>query len=252
MINLPESTSPGEGFSKYFEIVPALSETQKNAAFALRHGVYCEDLGWEPTRGDGKETDDYDADSLHCLVRSVSSGDFVGCVRLVLARPADLGHPLPFEETCAQTLDRSIVDPATFPRERIAEVSRLAIVGRYRRRRGEERTAGTLDESSFGSPEQPRFPYLLVGLYMAVFALAELHGLQKLFLLVEPRLARHLNQVGIGNQQIGDPAQHRGVRIPAMMDVGSVTAHLKPRLRTIFEIVQKEVTTAYRAAGCAV
>ena len=251
MIDPTETTNTGEGFSKYFEIVPALSEMQQNAAFGLRHSVYCEDLGWEATRSDARETDDYDAHSLHCLVRSVSSGDFVGYVRLVLARPGELLHPLPFEETCAETLDRAIMDPAAVPRERIAEVSRLAIVGQYRRRRGEEKTAGTLSDSSFGTPDQPRFPYLLVGLYMAVFALAERYGLQTLFLLVEPRLARHLNQVGIRNQQIGRGAEHRGLRIPAVMDVSDVVDHLNPRLRSIFDIVQEEVAAAHRAEGIA-
>jgi N-acyl amino acid synthase of PEP-CTERM/exosortase system len=178
----------------------------------------------------------------------VRSGGFVGCVRLVLARPGNLQHPLPFEETCTEALDRSIIDPAALPRERLAEVSRLAIVGEYRRRRGEERTPGTLEDSSFGTPDQPRFPYLLVGLYMAVFALAERHGLETLFLLVEPRLARHLNHVGIRNEQIGRGAEHRGLRVPAMMDVAYVIGHLNPRLRSIFEVVREELDLAHQAA----
>jgi N-acyl amino acid synthase of PEP-CTERM/exosortase system len=252
MINLTETTKTGEGFRKYFEIVPALSDMQKDAAFHLRHSVYCEDLGWEPTRSDAKETDDFDAHSLHCLVRSVASGHFVGYVRLVLARPENLLHPLPFENTCAETLDSSIIDLASVSREHIAEVSRLAIVGQYRRRRGEERNPGTLQEDSFGNPEQPRFPYLLIGLYMAVFALAERHGLKTLFLLVEPRLARHLNHVGIHNVQIGRGAEHRGLRIPAMMDVSQIIQNLNPFLRSIFVIVSDEVETAYRAADLVV
>jgi len=249
MIRFPDSANTGDGFRKYFEVVPALSDELRDAAFRLRHSVYCEDLGWEPMRSDARETDDYDVHSLHCLARSVVSGSFVGCVRLVLARPGDLMHPLPFEETCPEALDRSIIDPATLPRERLAEVSRLAIVGEYRRRRGEERTPGKLEDSSFGTPEQPRFPYLLVGLYMAVFALAERHGLEKLFLLVEPRLARHLNHVGIRNEQIGRGAEHRGLRVPAMMDVAYVIGHLNPRLRSIFEIVREELELAHQAAG---
>lgn len=251
MIKLPESTNSGEGFRKYFEVVPAISEGLKDEVFGLRHSVYCQDLGWEATRSDARETDAFDDQSLHCMVRSHATASFVGCVRLVLARPGDLLSPLPFEETCAGTLDSSIIDLASVARERIAEVSRLAIVGQYRRRRGEERDPAPLHESSFGTAEQPRFPYLLVGLYMAVFALAERHRLDKLFLLVEPRLARHLNHIGIRNEQIGGGAEHRGLRVPAMMDVAQIIGHLNPLLRGIFDVVQEDLDAAYRAAQTA-
>ena len=36
-----------------------------------------------------------------------------------------------------------------------------------------------VQDSDFGTAERPRFPYLLVGLYMGVYALAERYGLQK-------------------------------------------------------------------------
>lgn len=240
------STNTGDGFKKYFDIVPALSHAEREAAFRIRHSVYCEDLGWEPIRADGMETDAYDAQSLHCLVRSRTSGEFIGCVRLILAAPDDPWAPLPFEEACAQTLDRSIIDPAKLPRDAIAEVSRLAIVGQYRRRRGEERTPGSLQEGDFGTPERPRFPWLLVGLYMGVFAIAQRHGLERLFLLTEPRLARHLNKIGITNQQIGTGVEHRGLRVPSVLDVGCITEHLDSVVKSVFVVVRDELEARYR------
>jgi len=244
-----ESPSTGDGFRKYFEILPALTDSEKQATFRIRHSVYCEDLGWEATRADGMETDAYDARSVHCLIRSRASGDFIGCVRLVLTAPEDPLAPLPFELTCGDTLDRSIIDPATFRRAKIAEVSRLAIVGQYRRRRGEERTPGIVQDNDFGTPDRPRFPYLLVGLYMGVFALGDMHGLEKLFLLSEPRLARHLNKIGITNEQIGKATEHRGLRAPAVMDVRHVIDHLDPLLQSVFVVVRDALDGAYRAAG---
>ncbi len=243
-----ESLSTGDGFKKYFEILPALTEGERQAAFRIRHSVYCEDLGWEAVRADGFETDAYDAQSLHCLIRSRASGGFIGCVRLIRVAPGDSLDTLPFERTCRDTLDRSIVDPAALPRAKIAEVSRLAIVGQYRRRRGEERTPGIVQDSDFGTPDRPRFPYMLVGLYMGVFAIAELHGLEKLFLLSEPRLARHLNKIGIANQQIGEATEHRGLRAPSVMDVRQVIDNLDPLLHSVFVVVRDELKGAYRAA----
>lgn len=243
-----ETTTTGDGFSKYFEILPAISDSEKAAAFRIRHSVYCEDLEWETTRADGMETDAYDAHALHCLIRSRASGDFIGCVRLVLTAPDDPHAPLPFERTCGPALHRTLVDPAKMPRDKIAEVSRLAIVGQYRRRRGEKHTpAGSVQDSDSGN-EQPRFAWLLIGLYMGVFAIAARHGLEHLFLLSEPRLARHLNKIGITNVQIGKPTEHRGFRAPAVMDVQHVIGHLEPLLKSVYTHVATQLEVSYRAA----
>lgn len=233
-----ESFSAYDGFSRYFQIVPATENAEREASFRIRHSVYCEDLGWEAPSASGMETDAYDLHSLHCLVKSRASGEYIGCVRLVLVAPGDEHAPLPFERTCADVIDRSVFDPAAFPRAIVAEVSRLAIVGQYRRRKSEETTPGTLQDSDFGSALRPRFPWPLVGLYMGVFATADRHGLEKLFLLAEPRLLRHLNKIGIVNRQIGAPVEHRGTRVPAVMDVQEVIANLDSFLRPVFQIAR--------------
>lgn len=231
-----ESRPAGDGFGRYFEIVPAMDESDREAAFRIRHSVYCLDLGWEAPRSDGMETDRYDTQSLHCLVRALGSGCDIGCVRIVRTT-SDVPHALlPFERSCAESLHREILDPSKLPRDRIGEVSRLAIVGQYRRRRGEERTPGTLQESDFGGGGRSRFPWPLVGLYMGVFAMAERHGLDTLFLLSEPRLLRHLNKIGITNRQIGGAIEHRGLRAPAVMDVREVIENLDPLLRSVYQV----------------
>jgi N-acyl amino acid synthase of PEP-CTERM/exosortase system len=250
-MTVQHSMTTGEGFRRYFQILLAVVESDRHAAFRIRHSVYCEDLGWEAVRADGLETDEFDAHSLHCLIRSAASAEDIGCVRLVLTRPENPYAALPFERSCGDALDRSLIDPAAMPRDRIAEVSRLAIVGQYRRRRGEEKTPGIVQDADFGTPDRPRFPYLLVGLYMGVFALADMHGLEKLFLLSEPRLARHLNKIGIINRPIGSPIEHRGLRAPAVMDVREVIDNLDPLLGSVYSVVRAELEAAFRAAPVA-
>jgi len=234
----------GEGFKKYFEIVPALTDELRSEVFRIRHSVYCEELGWEPVRPDKQEKDAYDEHSLHCLIRSVSAGDYVGCTRLVLSPPGNLHHPLPFEKSCADTLDRSIVDPRKLPRHTIAEFSRLAVVARYRRRKGEDKTAIAISDDSFGSKDQPRFPYLLVGLYLGTIELAALHGIDTLFVLTEPRLASHLAKLGVRIQQIGGPVEHRGTRVPSMMRVTSIISGLNFIVRPLYRVISEEVNKA--------
>lgn len=245
-MSLLDRFSLGEGFRKYFEVVAAFDTPLRNDVFGIRHEVYCEELGFEPVRPDRLETDDNDRHSLHCLMRSSTEPrTLVGCNRLVLARPEDPAHPLPFEHTCRATLDRSIIDPAKEPRGTIAEVSRLAVRAHYRRRKGETKTALALSDDDFGTKEQPRFPYIPIGLYLAVVALARREGIETLFMLTEPRLADHFSKLGVKITQIGGPVEHRGIRVPSMMSVDSVVKGLRFFVRPIWRVVLEEIEAGY-------
>lgn len=72
----------GEGFKKYFEIAPALTDELRDHVYRIRHEVYCAELKYEPVRADKRERDDYDAHAP------------------LLARPGDPLYPLPVEKTC--------------------------------------------------------------------------------------------------------------------------------------------------------
>ena len=218
----------------------------QNDVCGLCWEVYCGELGFEPVQPDRRDTDDYDRHSLHCLMRSSSEPHtLVGCNRLVLARPEDPGFPLPFEHTCRATLDRSIIDPARLPRGTIAEVSRLAVRAHYRRRKGETKTALALSDDDFGTKEQPRFPYIPIGLYLAVIAMARHEGIETLFMLTEPRLADHFSKLGVKITQIGGPVEHRGIRVPSMMNVDSVIKGLRFFVKPIWKIVIQEIEAGY-------
>ena len=237
----------GSAFSKYFQIVPALTEELRDHAFRIRHQVYCEELKFEPERPARRETDAYDAHSLHCLIRSVSSREYVACTRLVLARPNAPDYLLPFEKTCAHTIDRSIIDPRVLPRQGIAEVSRLAVIAGYRRRLGERNLPAPTLEADFDSTSsQPRFPFLTIGLYLGTIELAALHGIDTLFVLTEPKLARHFARLGVEVKQIGGPVEHRGLRVPSMMRVSSIVAGLNFLVRPLYAVIADEVRRAVR------
>jgi N-acyl amino acid synthase of PEP-CTERM/exosortase system len=245
---LPEFLNLGVGFEKYFTAHAATDDERRHAAYRIRHEVYCDELGYEPGRPDRLEQDAFDARSLHCLLRSIANDEYVGCVRLVLADPRDSSARLPFETLCGVGLDRRRVDPDALPRETIAEVSRLAVVSRYRRRTGERQTAVAISERDFGTPDRPRFPYLAVGLYLAMIAQARRHGIETLFMLTEHRLARQLTRLGVHLQQIGPAVEHRGLRYPSAMSVREVIDGLNFFLRPMFDVIADEIDASYRGA----
>lgn len=246
---LSETFNLGNAFKQYFEIVPAFSDALKDEVYRIRHEVYCEDLKFEPTRSNGHETDEHDANSLHLLMRSVKTNEFVGCTRIVRPPPENPGRPLPFEATCASTLDRTIVDSAALPRDRVAEVSRLAVIAGYRRRKGEANCAVSISGEDFGTPKQARFPFIPIGLYLGTTELARLNGIETVFVLTEERLANHFGKLGFSLQHIGSPIEHHGRRIPSMMSVSGTIDNMRSNLRPLYQTIAADIERGFRNNG---
>jgi N-acyl amino acid synthase of PEP-CTERM/exosortase system len=100
--------------------------------------------------------------SVACLRRR-GTGELVGCARLIVARPENPDYPLPFEQSSKEVLDRSIVDPARLPRNTVGEVSRLAVLGAFRQRKGEASAPVSVTEDDFGTRgPHARFPFIPV------------------------------------------------------------------------------------------
>jgi len=236
---LPEISVLGSSFKKYFEIVPAYSDELKNEAFRVRHQVYCEDLHYESEQSNKLETDDYDVYSLHLLIRYVKTNEFVGCTRIILPQSGVTGYSLPFEEICAPTLDRSIVD--TLPRNCIGEVSRLAVISRFRQRKGDMKASVTISKDDYGTIDQPRFPFITIGLYFGTIELARKHGISYLFILTEKRLARHFGRLGANVQFIGDPIDHHGRRIPSMLNVNEIISNMRFIFRPLYQAIAADI-----------
>lgn len=244
----PQSRDLGESFSQMFELIPALDDAALEQVYRIRHDVYCRDLGWEPVRADGRESDEYDAHSFHCLLRRRGSGEPVGCTRLVVARPDDPSYPLPFERSCAEVLDRGLADPARLPRQTIGEVSRLAVLNTYRQRKGESGAAVSVGEDDFGGqgPES-RFPFVPVSLYLGAAAIARRFGIEHVFVLTEPRLARHFVRIGFDIRPVGGVIEHRGSRVPSLMSSSKVVAGLRPMIRPMYDVIDASVAAAFPA-----
>lgn len=236
----------GESFSRMFELIPALDDAALEQVYRIRHDVYCRDLGWEPVREDGMETDEFDRHSLHILLRT-RAGEPVGCTRLILARPQAPDHPLPFEQSCREVLDRSIVDPATLPRHTLGEVSRLAVLNTFRQRRGEDSSAVSMTEDDFGGPgPQARFPFVPVSLYLGAAAIARRFGVEHVFVLTEPRLASHFSRIGFDIRAVGGAIEHRGTRVPSLLSSSKVVAGLRPLIRPMYEVIERSIDEALR------
>ncbi|MDZ7803454.1 PEP-CTERM/exosortase system-associated acyltransferase [Thiohalophilus sp.] len=234
-----------EQFHRCFEVIPANTPELKNIVYRIRYEVYCLETGFEDPRNfpDGLERDEYDDHALHALLRHRSSGEYAGCVRLITDR---LGYQdrllFPFERFAGNSLRRNIIDPATLPRGSFGEISRLAVRSQFRRRANEQLEPGgndlDIDVDKLQQEARRRvFPHIALGLYLAGAALAITHGMTGAFVMMEPRLARHMQRYGIIFRPAGEVVEYHGLRGPFYISAQSLHKHLKPELRGILDTI---------------
>ena len=207
-------------FYECFEVVNANTPELIDEAYKLRYQVYCEEKGYEDAQQypDGREFDEYDHRAAHSLIRHRESGLFVGVVRLVLPHRTDPSELLPTERHTS--LD-AYPELARLPCHMIGEISRLSVSKTFRRRIADEgMIAGICQDTDSGTAVHPRFdrrllPHITLGLIAALVEMCNDHGIKYCYAVMEPTLLRLLGRFGIHFQTIGQPIDHRGLRVPS-------------------------------------
>lgn len=239
-------TSLASRFADTFSVIPANTAELRERVYQLRHQVYCVELGYEPRRASMLEHDAFDARSIHCLLFHKASQTYAGCVRLVLPEGDDLDEQLPFESSCSQSLEWDFDAAGQTPRTRYGEISRLAITANFRRRRSEaaldDDSADVLDSAA--DSDRLLFPSVALGLYVAITAMGLNQGLDGVFAMMEPRLARQLRRFGIVFTQVGAQVEHRGVRAPFFIHRDGLFDNLKADCRVLLDNIQKQLKFA--------
>jgi len=240
-----ELTTLHRHFQDYFRVVPAVTEKLVEEAQRIRHQVYCEELGWEPVKEDRLERDYYDQYSLHCLLRSVSRESFVGCIRLVLPTDDGIGLGLPMQKSCGDKLYPGHPDPVALANREVAEVSRLAITSDFRRRRHEKGKVVSFPDQEAGLSDRRKFPYIPVALYLGMMEIAAQRNINILYFLTEPLLAKHFGRLGGELEPVGEGVEHRGLRVPYLMDVEKVMSRARLVLRPLIRVIRKDIKHFY-------
>ncbi|WP_416306709.1 PEP-CTERM/exosortase system-associated acyltransferase [Neptunicella sp. SCSIO 80796] len=210
------NSSLAENFNQYFEIVFAASSDLKREGYQIRHQVYAEELGWEPISGDGLEMDEYDNYAYSLLLKHKRTGAYAGTVRLIIPPPDAPGNKLPFENHFVDSLLPDIKSPCDYDRGAFGEVSRLAVPEDFRRRAGEKKQPFIVNELSgdgaFSEEERRNFPNIAIGLYLSIISFAKMCNHETMFVVVEPRLKKRLERVGLFFEQIGEEQDYHGIR----------------------------------------
>lgn len=240
-----------QNFNHYFHAKLAVTRQQQRYAYAIRYQVYAEELGWEPLAPSRLETDTCDDYAFHCLLEHRRSGDIAGCVRLVTPPsgrqdaklPCQL-HEIPMRADRRQHLN---------PTGQVGEISRLAVPSGFRRRAREAGKPFILDEHNstniYTEEERRNFPNISIGLYLSAIATVDLCELERVLVVMEPRLQRHLKRYGLIFHQISEPFDLRGTRALFELPRSELTANMETPILELYRHIHQDLSKQWLENG---
>ncbi len=215
-------------FSERYQILIANNEALRSDVFRLRYQVFCEKLGYDMDHRNGLESDEYDRDSLHVLLRERLSLTQVGCFRIVM--PQRSGRVwLPFDLYGVPHVDRSLFTWDHVNHARSVEISRLAL---------------NAPPAKSAMSRGASTPFLATALFYAVTAMVVRLNVENVFMVIEPSLGRLTSRFGIQLDQISPPFEYYGQRATftttgLRMHAESLT--LKTPWRRLYNVIEQQL-----------
>lgn len=231
-----------EHFTQFLQPEFASSVELRDEVFRIRHNVYCEELAFEKVKAEGKEQDEFDAQSIFSMIKHKPSNTYTSCVRVV--KSANETELLPIEKYCLDAIQNQELHPSNFPRQEIAEISRLAVKADFRRRKTDKfrgSAVGAINEPTYSETELRCFPFIAIGLYMAAATMSMETGVKHVYVMMEPRLARSMKFVGINFVQLGEAIDYHGIRAPYYINASIFMDNLSPGFKCLYKEIQKEI-----------
>jgi N-acyl amino acid synthase of PEP-CTERM/exosortase system len=232
------STAEPVNFAPYFtgrEVRPVEDATLMDRAYQLRHQVYCLECHYLDAADypDGRERDDCDIHSSHFVSLNLQD-EIAGYVRLV--RP-DAIQTFPFQTHCVQLLDGVSLPPA----DQSAEISRLMVSSRYRRRHGDKLAGVNVDEDHLSDHERRiSSPQILLCMYRQMYQYSLKHDIRYWYAAMERYLAKALKGMNFGFQQIGPYTDYYGPVAPFLGDLRQLEDGLSQSAPALLEWMRSE------------
>lgn len=191
-------------FDSRYEVYLADTPESRAMHHQVRYQVFCVERGFEEPKkfADYQELDCWDRHSHHFVVWDKESRAGVAAGRIVLPTAGQL----PVENLNCITERPAVAQPG----QCIAEVSRICMV-RNDVTGGPGRQIQAVPRSSESE--------VMLGLIRAVIRYSWDHDIPYLYMLVTRPLARLLKRLGVACTQVGEGIEHRGLRVPYLIDI---------------------------------
>ena len=224
------STAEPVNFAPYFtgrEVRRIDDADLMDKAYQLRHQVYCIECHYLDA------VDYVDGHSAHFVSLNLQN-EIAGYVRLV--RP-DAIHTFPFQTHCVQLLDGVSLPPS----DQSAEISRLMVSSRYRRRHGDRLAGVNVDEDHLSDHERRvSSPQILLCMYRQMYQYSLKHDIRYWYAAMERYLAKALKGMNFGFEQIGPYTDYYGPVAPFLGDLRQLEDGLSQSAPALLEWMRSE------------
>jgi N-acyl amino acid synthase of PEP-CTERM/exosortase system len=226
MPTIPERVFlPECGIHEVFDVRIAIDDAGEDAAFRVRHEVFCRDMGCKFPAVDGREYNETDQRSVQVVAYHRASGQPVGCYRLIMADPADPLAIFPIEDNCPALVSGSIPTSAD-ARLGCAEISRFCVISSFRKFDAATESTPCGVPAAQWEAETHHRRGLAGLLWLTLAHLAVGLRLDYLVTLTEARLQQLGRTMGFSFLPIGEPVEYYGPRYPFRIDRRSLRAPL--------------------------
>ena len=234
-----------DSFIKYFHITLADTPELLERIYRIRYEVYCKEFKFEREEDcPGQiEKDDYDEQSIHCLLLHNATGQDIGCGRLIMPDVRNAAHPLPFERFCKSSLNEQGNELTNRYRGHIGEFSRLAVIAPFRRRMEDEHKPLSYYRDYKESQMHGRgiFPLISLSLILAGCSMFMETDLDYCVAMMEPRLARLLRLCGLYFDPIGKVIDYHGKRGPFVIPRKRVLVNFTPDIKKFINAIHAQL-----------
>jgi N-acyl amino acid synthase of PEP-CTERM/exosortase system len=218
-------SSQKQTFDNNFEVFLADTPGSKEIHYNLRYQVYCEEMGFEDKElfQNQMESDEWDDKfATHFLVRHKGFEHWIGGLRLVFENNGSF----PFEQW-----SKSHNKIENEPERRAVEMSRLCVIKEARKFNSKRFAPLGLPNDDIAEElvnVKSIFNYknhnrsLMWGLIKAAANYSYENNIENWYFVIAPSLALFLTKGGLKLSQIGEPCDHRGLRIPYSLTVENV------------------------------
>ncbi len=236
--------SPSQHFQTYFDMCTASCHSRLEQVFHIRYQVYCKEFGYESEENchEQKEIDQFDCQSRHTLLLHRQSNTPIGCVRLVESGSRHPQQRLPFEKYCARALDIRKFNVEKLPPGKVAELSRLALIGRFRRRSSDQGQEVNYPKVvPIHDQQRNAFPVIPISLFLAGLSMLRASDAEYGFAMMEPKLMRLLRWFGIDFKAVGKPIEYHGWRAPYIIHRDDAVRYLKSAVAALYEHIDNRL-----------
>ena len=228
-------------FDSKYEVFIADCEKSKSLSYRLRYKAYCLESRFEnPDQFKLKmEFDENDERSVHFVVRSRKTREWVGSVRLIIGSFCDIPSrkfvQAPKTHLGNEAAKEHFASLEEFTK--VLEISRLSVLERFRK-------------PGAGAEDRLEGITIMIGFLRAGYEYSNKQGYKHCFFTVAPALARILRRMHFHFCQVGSIVDYHGRRIPHyayLPDFSRGLVNHSPALHNMFH--RKDTYSSFKGAA---